>query len=136
MTTHLLLDTHVFVWLILGEPKLSRSELLHIEKASSEKNLFVSVISVWEIAMLQREGRLMLTQPVRVWTEDIIQTQQLEILSLTPSIACESVDLPEFSHKDPADRIIVATARILHMRLMTHDARIRAYAKTGHVDLA
>ena len=92
----------------------------------------VSVISCWEVAKLVEKGRLTLQQPVGEWIATALTRPHITLLSLTPEIAVDATQLPTGFHSDPADQLIVATARILGIPLLTADAKILNYA---HVSL-
>jgi PIN domain nuclease of toxin-antitoxin system len=133
----LLIDTHYWIWLEGGiDGRIAKPSLQIIEKAAAENNLFLSVISVWEVALLESKKRLQLSKPSRQWVEDSLSQPGITIAPLTPAIAIESNHLPGTFHGDPADRIIVATARIMGARLLTSDKSIRAYGEQRHVLLA
>ena len=134
MTTTLLLDTHIFLWLMLKDENLSTSELNIIDQAAQKNALFVSAISIWEIALLQKRGRIHLYQQPLKWVEEALALPGINLAPLDPAILCESVALPEELRKDPADRMIIATARIMKLRLMTHDQKILDYAAQGLLD--
>jgi PIN domain nuclease of toxin-antitoxin system len=87
----------------------------------------VSIISCWEVAKLVEYGRLKLDRPVRLWINHGLAVPRLSLLDLSPKIAVESTQLPQPFHRDPADQLLVATARVLQCPLMTEDARIAAY---------
>ena len=119
----LLLDTHCWVWAQLGLiQRLSRTAVSAIRDAESEGNLRVSVISVWELAMLEKRGRVALPMNVRTWVEEALSKPGVSVAPLTPEIAIESVHLPGELHGDPADRMLIATARVLGATLLTKDA--------------
>ncbi len=125
----LLLDTHVWIDFINASPKLRSHAIAAIDKARSTGSAFVSVISVWEIALLVRLGRLSLHSPVSQWTTEALELPGINLLPFTPEIAIASVDLPDPMHKDPADRILVASARIERLTLVTRDRDILGFAK-------
>ncbi|MFN7097217.1 MAG: type II toxin-antitoxin system VapC family toxin [Gammaproteobacteria bacterium] len=129
----LLIDTHVLIWLILGENTLSSKKKQLLITAAKNEALFFSAISIWEIAMLAKAQRIILHQPISLWITEILATPGLQLIQLTPQIMCESVELPGDFHKDPADRMIVATARIENATLVTRDARILDYATAGYL---
>ena len=87
----------------------------------------VSVISCWEIAKLVEYGRLELPCPLEEWFEQALSYPGIHLLPLTPEIAIESTRLPGEFHRDPADQIIVATARVYNCPLVTSDERILNY---------
>jgi PIN domain nuclease of toxin-antitoxin system len=130
----LLLDTHDWIWFAEDNPKLLRARKVLIEKTPVGA-IYVSAVSVWEIAMLVHYGRLVLAQNLHTWVENSLQAG-IQVIPLTAQIALESYMLPGEFHKDPADRMIVATARQMRMTLMTQDKAILAYGKKGHVRIA
>lgn len=130
----LLLDTHVCVWFTAGDQKrLARGSITRIERAAREARCLVSVISVWEVALLEAKGRLRLGGAIDAWLATARRPPGITIAELTPEIAIESVRLPGIFHADPADRILVATARTLGAALVTCDERVLSYAVKGHV---
>ena len=130
----LLLDTHIWVWYVEHEPKrFSRRIEPLVEAAVQRGDLLVSMISVWEIAQLEALRRLELSQDVRTWVGRAVAFPGLQLKGLSPSIAIESTRLPEPVHRDPADRMLIATARLTGAALVTCDTRLLAYAKLGHV---
>jgi PIN domain nuclease of toxin-antitoxin system len=130
----LLLDTHCWIWAQLGlTQQLSRAALQSIKDGEREGNLRISVISIWELAMLEKRGRVALPMNVRTWVEQALGKPGIAVAPLTPEIAIESVHLPGEIHGDPADRILVATARVLGARLVTKDAQLIRYSRQRHV---
>lgn len=125
----LLLDTHVWVYYAGVPNELLPAVVRTIDKARDTGLLFISVISIWEIALLVRKKRLALPMSPARWTEEALKLTGLNLLAFTPEIAIESVDLPEPMHKDPADRILVASARVERMTLVTRDREVLAFAK-------
>jgi PIN domain nuclease of toxin-antitoxin system len=87
--------------------------------------VLVSDISLWEIATLVSLGRLALDRPLREWLERAAAPPLVRRVGISPAVAAAVADLPETFHRDPADRIIVATARIMGAALLTNDTRIR-----------
>lgn len=124
----LLLDTHIWLYYMEASTTLDASIVRAIEHARGSGSVFLSVISIWEIALLVRLRRLALNTSVSRWTEQALALPGVALLPLTPEIAIESVDLPEPMHKDPADRILVASARVERMTLVTRDREILAFA--------
>jgi PIN domain nuclease of toxin-antitoxin system len=130
----LLLDTHIWLWAQLGlVDQLSRGALSAIRRAESAGRLRVSVISIWELGMLAKHGRISLPMDVRTWVREAFTKPGLSLASLTPEIALESSDLPGALHGDPADRILAATARILRATLLTKDQRLLDYSRQHHL---
>lgn len=128
----IVLDTHVWIWWVQGDPRLRRASVEAIERAEST-GLGVSAISCWEIAKLVEHGRLTLPCAVEEWIATALAYPGMELVPLSPRIAVESTQLPGEFHNDPADQMIVATARVLGCPLMTADHKIRSYP---HVTLA
>ena len=93
----------------------------------------VSAISVWEIAQLEAARRIQLSVDVRAWVGRALAFPGVQLKGLSPAIAIESTRLPGSLHRDPADRILIATARLTGAALVTCDERILTYAKQGHV---
>jgi PIN domain nuclease of toxin-antitoxin system len=85
------------------------------------------VISCWEVAKLVEKGRLVLEQPTKDWITAALEFPSATLLPLTPAIAVESTMLPGSFHADPADQLIVATARLLALPLATADKKLLNY---------
>ncbi len=129
----LLLDTHAWIWLMEDSSELETSLVDRIDLAAQNHRLFVSAISVWEVATLASKGRLRFPLPVADWVESALSQPGLRLLPLHPRISLESANLPNF-HGDPADRILVASARLEKLKLITRDRRILEWASgTGLV---
>jgi PIN domain nuclease of toxin-antitoxin system len=126
----LLLDTHVWLWHQAGDPKLGRSkggkECIRLQ---SRGGAYVSVISVWEVAMLAAKGRVKLTLPCETWIDQALTAPGMLLQGLTPNIAVRSVALGDTLHPDPADRFLIATALELGVTLVTADERILAFGR-------
>jgi PIN domain nuclease of toxin-antitoxin system len=125
---NLLLDTCAVLWLAQGT-KISPEA----RQAVAEKELHVSPICAWEIANLVRKNRIALTLPVTAWFRRAIGEMQATLPDLTVEILANSCDLPGTPPDDPADRIMIATAREANMILVTRDSRILNYSRTGYV---
>jgi PIN domain nuclease of toxin-antitoxin system len=123
----IVLDTHVLIWWVAGETKLSRSAASTIKRAQAENGIMISSITAWEIAMLVDRGRLTLTMDVFTWLSTVERISGLRFVPIDNSIAIASVNLPGEFHNDPVDRIIAATARRFGAPLVTQDRRIRSY---------
>ena len=135
MISNLLLDTHAFIWLMEGDETLSKQSREIIKEASKENFIFVSAISFWEIAMLQSKRKLSLTLPLHQWSEQATSLPFLKVVDLKKEIAIESCKLPGDFHGDPADRMIIATARMLSAPLVTRDKKILDYAKNSFINI-
>lgn len=123
----IVLDTHSWVWWANGSDELSRAARTRTEAALREDQLLVSSISVWEVAMLVERGRLQLAIAVDEWVGQAERIPGLRFVPVTNAIALRSMRLPGRFHKDPADRIIVATALSHGATVVTRDDRIRGY---------
>jgi len=123
----ILLDTHIWVWWINSSAKLTPKQLAVIQQHLAI-GLAVSVISCWEVAKLATLGRLNLFLPVDQWLRLGLSRPGVRLVDLTPAIALEANRLPGKFHRDPADQILVATARELNLPLLTADAKILAYS--------
>lgn len=121
----ILLDTHIFVFWVNDSPQLRASTRATF--ASETEAIFVSAITLWEIAKLVQLGRLELESPVQDWLDLALAYPLVQVVPLSPSVAIESTRLPQPFHKDPADEIIVATARSFNYPLVTYDGKILAY---------
>jgi len=136
MTRPVLLDTHVWVWLMLGDNRLGSVNRRMLEKAVPDGHLRVSIISVWEVAMLEAKGRLTLAGDCASWVREALAAPGLRLAELTPPIAIASTRLPGVFHGDPADRILIATARESEATLLTADQAILQYGSAGYVHAA
>ena len=132
----ILLDTHYWIWLQSGaEEEFTRTMRKAVESAAAAGNLLLSVISVWELGMLEAKQRVRLHSPCEQWVREALATPGLSLVPLTPEIALDSSRLPGPFHGDPADRIIVATARTMGARLLTRDRKLTEYARRHHLAL-
>ena len=123
----ILLDTHIWIWLVHDDSRLVNEYRDYLAQKKAE-SWGVSIISCWEIAKLVEYDRLDLRMPVDEWLEGALAPTNIHLISLTPEICVESTQLPAGFHRDPADQMIVATARILDCPLVTMDLKIRDYA--------
>ena len=128
------LDTHVWLWLINGDARLGSNTKSRIEAEAKERGVVVSAITPWEISLLVTKGRLSLPRPIYIWLTDYLSHPGVFLHPLTVSIAVDCNDLPAEIHSDPADRILIATARELQAPLVTADRKILDYAACGHLD--
>lgn len=132
----LLLDTHYWIWLETGAAERFAGTLLKsIESAAARGALLVSVMSVWEVGMLEAKGRIQLHCSCSQWVRDALATPGLQQAPLTAEIALDSTRLPDWAHGDPIDRILVATARSTGARLVTADKKLIEYGRAGHVGI-
>lgn len=114
------LDTHVLIHDALAPARLSR----RAKRLLDTEPLACSDVSLWEVGMLVAKGRVAVEADTELFLEDIIRARNLRVLAITPRIAALAQS-PEFSHVDPADRIIAATAIAHRARLLSADARLR-----------
>jgi PIN domain nuclease of toxin-antitoxin system len=118
-----------------GHEKVSKnpSLLKEISKRIAMREILVSEISLWEIAMLQSKGRIQISEPLESWLEKSINAPGIRAINLSPKIIAESVNLPGDFHSDPSDRLIVASARVYGATLITQDQQIQKYGKNGYI---
>lgn len=124
----IVLDTHIMVWWINSPEKLSKKVQKTIEDEKSNGEILISSISVFEICILMKKGKLKLADNPDVWLQKIESLPFVRFIPIDNKIAAQSVNLPEFQHKDPADRIIIATALNIGIKLVTADKKILKYS--------
>jgi PIN domain nuclease of toxin-antitoxin system len=122
-----LLDTHVWVWWNMRPEQLSPRAMATISEAPPSAELYLSAISVWEFCKLLENGRLKVSCDPEAWLDEALQMPNLRLVPLTPRVALKSTTLPQPFHTDPADQILVATARELNATLLTRDRRLLDY---------
>ncbi|MCU7921971.1 MAG: type II toxin-antitoxin system VapC family toxin [Candidatus Thiodiazotropha sp. (ex Dulcina madagascariensis)] len=124
----IVIDTHILVWWVSGYESLSAAATKAItDTLNNGEEVIVSSISAWEIAMLIKKGRLILSMDVESWLNEVSQIDGVRFMPVDHAIGVKSTVLPGEFHSDPADRIIVATARKLAVSLVTADEKIIAY---------
>jgi PIN domain nuclease of toxin-antitoxin system len=123
----ILIDTHIWIWWVQDKPKLTASQIKHIENLQSNE-IGVSVISCLEVARLTAARQITFSVDILDWISAALIYPDVQLLELTPEIAVASTRLPSPFHKDPADRILVATARALDIPILTADAKILSYS--------
>ena len=128
----IVVDTHIWIWWVHGDPALPASIRSRLD-AAEQSGVAISAISCWEVAKLVERGRLVLPCPVADWLRQALAYPGVRLVELSPRICVESAQLPGNFHRDPADQIIVATARELDAPLATVDSRILQYP---HVKIA
>jgi PIN domain nuclease of toxin-antitoxin system len=129
----LLLDTHVWIWLMNGSVEIANSLQKKINTVAKQAAINIAAISVWELAMLVSKNRVKLGKPVMAWIDEALALPGIVLQPLTKEIAVESTQLPFECHNDPADRMIIATARIHQLTLITADQKIMDYAKQKYL---
>ena len=125
MTTPPLLDTHVWIWWMLGDDRLPPRERKVLDSLPRGQRPGLCDISLWEVAMLVQLGRLRLDDGLDDWLHIAASSATVDVISISPMVVVEMNRLPATFHQDPADRLIVATAKARGLSLATHDARIR-----------
>lgn len=129
----IVVDTHVLIWFIEADAKLGNAARQHIEEAAIDGTIWIPAISVWEIALIEKRDALPFTGGSLAWIKRVLTLPGFTLAPLEPAVATDSVQMA-WAHKDPADRIIVATARHLDIPLLTADRTILAYVDTGQVE--
>ena len=139
LPTAVLLDTCAVIWLANGDP-MARSATAAILRAGAADGIFVSPISAWEVGLLSkpRAGRNLIVQFMpdpKTWFARVMAAPGIREASFTPEIAIDASFLPGELHGDPADRLIVTSARHLGVPIVTRDRRIIAYGRDGHLQV-
>jgi PIN domain nuclease of toxin-antitoxin system len=130
----LVLDTHAWIWLEEGlESEFTAAVRSLMAEARSRGALSVSAISVYEIELLVTKDRLHLKRPLREVLTEAAAPSAVRVLPVTATIAMDAASLPGEFHRDPADQMIVSTAREYGATLLTRDHNILKYAQQGHV---
>ena len=122
-----LLDTHTWIWWHMNPGKLSERVKAIIADSSSYDELCLSAISPWEFCKLIEKQRLGISCNPEDWLTTALDMPKLQLLPLSPIIAYHSTVLPQPFHNDPADQIIVATAREKNATVLTRDENILNY---------
>lgn len=128
----LVIDTHIFVWWFEDPRRLSKAQQSALKKAGAEFPIYLADISLWEVATLVSLRRLRPKIPLREWLDAALEHPHLEVHPISSGVADEVAAIAGWSHKDPADRLIVATARVLGVPLLTSDEVI---ISSGLVDV-
>jgi PIN domain nuclease of toxin-antitoxin system len=116
-----------WLWWVTADKRLSQKSRSRIDAARRTQSLFISATSVWEIARKVEKRQLVLDRSLDLWIDLAIDDAQVQVIEFNRTILVESCRLPQPFHGDPADQIIVATARDGAMGLISKDARIRSY---------
>jgi PIN domain nuclease of toxin-antitoxin system len=124
LTAAPLLDTHAWIWWVDRDRRLGTGLINALDRLATDARPLLSDISLWEVAMLVERGRLSFSIPFAEWLEAAAHPRTVRVVAITPSIAAEVAALPASFHRDPADRVIVATSRVLAAPLVTRDRRI------------
>jgi len=129
----ILLDTHVILWSLLQPEELDKLTKKTIENAQEQAQLFLSSISLWEIAMLKSKKRINIYEPLKDFLQAITNIEGMTIVDISGSVAAEGVLLMDNFRGDPADRIIAATAMTTGSALLTRDSKILSWAERGNI---
>lgn len=124
MTVAPLLDTHAWVWWLHRDDRVRDAIIAELDSLPVDNRPYVSDISLWEVAMLTARGRVGLTTPLAEWLEAASHPRVVRVVAISAAIAAETVGLAGSALRDPADRIIVATSRMLGVPLLTWDRAI------------
>jgi PIN domain nuclease of toxin-antitoxin system len=119
-----LLDTHAWVWWIEGDRRLQRRVRDTLDRLPREGRPYLSAISLWEVAMLVERGRVAFSVSLSEWLGAAAHPRTVRLVPISPDIAAQTAALPVTFQRDPADRLIVASCRVLGLPLLTRDARI------------
>jgi PIN domain nuclease of toxin-antitoxin system len=122
-----LLDTHTWVWWHMRPQNLSPKVFKLIENIDSYDEILLSAISPWEFSKLLEKGRIGISISPEEWIFAALEMPKIRLIHLTPKISYRSTILPKPFHNDPADQIIVATAREENAAILTRDTRILEY---------
>jgi PIN domain nuclease of toxin-antitoxin system len=129
-----LLDTCAIIWMVQDQP-MAATAVAAIRQASTHVRVLVSPVSAWEVGLLavRVRGAVTFKPTPGQWFERLLVKPGIRLTPLTPGAAIAASCLPGQLHSDPADRLLIATARELDVPLVTRDQRILAYAAQGHV---
>ena len=131
MSDALLLDTHIVLWLDSGNERLRPPTRTLIDECwRSGGTIYTSSITAWEIALLVDRGLIDLDVPVDTWVRRFLQRPGIEAVRLSHEAASRSYQLHHLAHRDPADRLLIATSIELACPLVTYDARITRFGRT------
>lgn len=133
MRNPLLLDTCVLVWIATMSADAEKARALLQDAEDAKLPVYLSPFSAWELGMLAAKGRFASSVPPRVWFARLLALPGVALAGLSPDVLISANELPLEVHGDPADRIIIATAREYGLRIVTRDRKILDYAAQGHV---
>jgi PIN domain nuclease of toxin-antitoxin system len=130
LTGNLLLDTHIALWLDNGDERSRASTIGFIEGCWRDGGkILISAVTAWEIARLAGSGRIDLDLPAEEWIERFLDDPGIEAVPLTHHAATRAYQLQHLRHRDPADRLLIATAIEIACPLITFDARIARFGE-------
>ncbi|MCF6211457.1 MAG: type II toxin-antitoxin system VapC family toxin [Gammaproteobacteria bacterium] len=134
MSQALLIDTHVWLWYAQGNrQRLTTAAARQLESLDEQGRLRLSVLSIWELGMLDAKNRIHLGQPCKDWLSTFFERTHFQVIGLDIDVALQANQLPDFAHADPVDRILVATTRHHDLTLISEDRKILDYARQGYV---
>ena len=119
-----LLDTHAWIWWVDQDRRLGAKAIAALDHLPRDQRPWLCDISLWEVATLVERERLSLDVPLREWLDAAAHPRSVQLVPITPQIATEIARLPSTFHRDPADRVIVATSRVLKLPLLSRDRLI------------
>jgi len=119
-----LLDTHIWLWWLLGDGPLTAKERDRLDSLASSSAIALSWVSIWETEMLERKGRIKLQPDIDTWIRKATDHSFCTVLPVDTELVLAQRQLPESFHGDPADRLVVTTAIMAGIPLATHDSRI------------
>jgi PIN domain nuclease of toxin-antitoxin system len=129
----LLLDTCAVIWVAEDQPIAQGAALALDEAHAADQFVYVSPITAWEVGLLVARGRLTTIIKPQLWFERLLDVPNLRLADMSPDLLISSSFLPGEPPRDPADRIIAATAREYGYTLMTRDRLLLSYAEQGHI---
>jgi PIN domain nuclease of toxin-antitoxin system len=129
----ILLDTCAAIWLVNGDPMTAQSRAAIAAAQASGAGVYVSPISAWEIATLVARSRLQLASSPETWFSRLVALPGVRLAAMPPDLLIASAFLPGTPPRDPADRIIAATARANDQAIVTRDGELTLYAQSGHI---
>jgi PIN domain nuclease of toxin-antitoxin system len=132
MTGAVLLDTCAIIFFMRSQ-RISKAAMAAVESASTAQSILISAISAWEVGLIERKAPGSFTPDAKSWFAQMLTHPGATLTPLTPEIAVNSSHLPGTLHNDPADRLLIATARALGVPIVTRDAKILGYGRAGHV---
>lgn len=128
-----LLDTHAWIWLVEGNPRLGRAARRGIDRAAAHDAVRISAVSAFEVASLCTSGRLHLRLTPQQWVDEALDLPGVRLAEVTVAVAVDAGQIPKASLADPFDRILAATARRLDAALVTADRALLAHLKASRI---
>jgi PIN domain nuclease of toxin-antitoxin system len=129
----LLLDTCAVIWITEDQPISEQAAFALAEAHAADRLVYISPITAWEVGLLAARGRLTMIVKPQLWFERLLDIPNIRLADMSPDLLISSSFLPGEPPRDPADRIIAATARENGYTLMTRDRSLLNYAEQGHI---